>query len=430
MIAMAPYPLHAPAHDDDADADIDATLHADSAGSRTDGAGDGDADEREPLRSPSAASAAPTSTASRHFASGHADSFAVAASPSASPPTHSQRLSAAASGSGSGSGVLSGSSSALSLQQHQQLQQASQAASAAQRKLMIQASSASVRPVLATQTTAGSGSASAAGPAAPPGPAITHHHQTQGHVRSNSANTKVALQHSPKAQAIGAAPPVSAGFSTAAAAAPSSFTQLQSYPSVGLTGSGASITPEHSVSRRGGGGGRARAGVNTGGGNPRETSIVLLGPASAQAPSSSQNDLLNFAALDVLGGGEYNDDDDEIGGSRLDDALASRADKELGDSSKSHMSAAGPEHAATENVRFATFDSRLKYFKYMLKISALHPRTPKLYRLYVRVSTWGCTLMCLLNIFFQTKSYRNTVSTQAATITFRSVDEHTGLGQR
>jgi hypothetical protein len=103
--------------------------------------------------------------------------------------------------------------------------------------------------------------------------------------------------------------------------------------------------------------------------------------------------------------GDESGGDDEFG-EKVGDELALQADRELGEEMLA-LGAAPKEAAQTEQIRFATFDSRLRFFKYMLFLAALHPKTAVWYRAYLRISTWGCTLMCLLNIFFQTKSYRS-----------------------
>ena len=158
-------------------------------------------------------------------------------------------------------------------------------------------------------------------------------------------------------------------------------------------------SPEHSLSH-GHRGEAADIELTSGGGGgvadskkPPASSRPLM---SADEAAAREGDL--FADAIALAEG---DEDDSLG-----DELTSRLSKELGESSRTGSGGADST-PAEEQIRFATFDSRLKFFKVMLKAAALHPKTPFWYRLYVRTSTWGCTCMCLLNLFFHTQSYRN-----------------------
>ena len=54
-----------------------------------------------------------------------------------------------------------------------------------------------------------------------------------------------------------------------------------------------------------------------------------------------------------------------------------------------------------------SFSTNLRWFKYLLLLGGLRQQTSPLYRWYIRITVWGCTLLCFMNIFFMTKSYRN-----------------------
>jgi hypothetical protein len=62
-----------------------------------------------------------------------------------------------------------------------------------------------------------------------------------------------------------------------------------------------------------------------------------------------------------------------------------------------------------ESVKFSNFARQLQCFSYLLLLSGLRQQTTDRYRYFIRISTWGCCLMCLANLVARTTSYRNTL---------------------
>jgi hypothetical protein len=60
-----------------------------------------------------------------------------------------------------------------------------------------------------------------------------------------------------------------------------------------------------------------------------------------------------------------------------------------------------------QSAVFSHFSAHLQLFSYVLLLAGLRQSSSYLYRNWLRVVVWGCTAMCLANIFFQTASYRN-----------------------
>jgi type II secretory pathway pseudopilin PulG len=69
--------------------------------------------------------------------------------------------------------------------------------------------------------------------------------------------------------------------------------------------------------------------------------------------------------------------------------------------------AAAASSTTTSDNQYNNFSSSLKWFKYLLLLGGLRQQTSMLYIWYIRITVWGCTLLCLANITLQTKSYRN-----------------------
>jgi hypothetical protein len=92
--------------------------------------------------------------------------------------------------------------------------------------------------------------------------------------------------------------------------------------------------------------------------------------SSASARGRTADDPVGGGLSDAMDIGASLDDEED---SSLGDELAARADRELSSGMLDDAPAEGygAANATTERIRFATFDTRLRFFKYMLKLAAL-----------------------------------------------------------
>jgi len=68
-----------------------------------------------------------------------------------------------------------------------------------------------------------------------------------------------------------------------------------------------------------------------------------------------------------------------------------------------------PEEETIEEMMGITieFESRLRLFKYLLFASGLHVKSRACYVWFLRTVVWTCTVLCLINVVMQTRSYRH-----------------------
>jgi len=58
-------------------------------------------------------------------------------------------------------------------------------------------------------------------------------------------------------------------------------------------------------------------------------------------------------------------------------------------------------------ITLQSFNDRLKVIKLLLWFSGYHYKTKASYQWFLRLVTWGCTVLCILNLIFRTRAYRN-----------------------
>lgn len=103
------------------------------------------------------------------------------------------------------------------------------------------------------------------------------------------------------------------------------------------------------------------------------------------APGDAHERIKNFA-LDLDG--------------RLDDG-----NEESSEDSTKQKHDATSEHKASS--LFSSFSAHLHLFSYVLLLAGLRQNTSRWYRNWLRVVTYGCAILCAMNIGLHTKSYRN-----------------------
>ena len=111
----------------------------------------------------------------------------------------------------------------------------------------------------------------------------------------------------------------------------------------------------------------------------------------ALGPSRNSGEAVTLEfGLDLDGNiGEIIDDgEDSTGSKEGDDQSTSTAPKDKG-------------------AVFSHFSAHLHLFSYIMLLAGLRQNTSAYYRNWLRFATYGCTLMCFVNLFVRTASYRN-----------------------